>query len=93
MEKQELKLQLLILILKKFVKFVFLSGEKVGLDFLENIKDHISENIIIGYGSTEAGLEVTMTELGDDYAKIAEGYVGKPLEGMEIIIADENSPL
>ena len=76
--------------LKKFVKFVFLSGEKVGLDFLENIKDHISENIIIGYGSTEAGLEVTMTELGDDYAKIAEGYVGKPLEGMEIIIADEN---
>jgi len=76
--------------LKKYVNFVFLSGEKVGLDFLENIKEHISENIVIGYGSTEAGSEVTMTELGDDYAKIADGYVGKPLEGMEVIIADEN---
>jgi len=75
--------------LKEFVKFVFLSGEKVGLDFLENIKEHISENIVIGYGSTEAGSEVTMTELGDDYVKIAEGYVGKPLEGMKVIIADE----
>ena len=76
--------------LKNSVKYIFLSGEKVGLDFLENIRDRICENIIIGYGSTEAGAEVTMTEIGDDYAKIADGYVGKPLEGMEIIIADEN---
>ena len=41
-------------------------------------------NIIIGYGSTEAGAEATFTEPGDDFEKIAKGYVGKALPGMEI---------
>lgn len=74
---------------KKHLKIVFLSGEKVNLDLLEGIHNKLCENIIIGYGSTEAGAEVTTTQIGDDFKKIAEGYVGKPLPSMQVKIVDE----
>ena len=74
---------------KKYLKNVILSGEKVPMDLLVGIKDRICDNIIIGYGSTEAGAEVTFTEPGDDFERIANGYVGKALPDMEIIIVDE----
>ena len=74
---------------KKHLKLVVLSGEKVPLDLLEDIKSRICENIIIGYGSTEAGAEVTFTEPGENFIKIAGGYVGKPLPGMDIKIVNE----
>jgi len=74
---------------KKHLKLVFLSGEKVSQELLEGIHSKLCENIIIGYGSTEAGAEVTTTQIGDDFKKIAEGYVGKPLPGMEVKIVDE----
>lgn len=75
------------------LKLSILSGEKVKLDLLEQIRSRISPNIIIGYGSTEAGSEVTFTKIGDPFEKIAEGYVGKPLEGVEIQIAGPDGSL
>jgi len=75
---------------KKYLKFVIVAGEKVSLDLLEDIKEKICENIIDGYGATEAGAGVAFTEIGDSFDKIANGYVGKPLPGVDIIIADEN---
>ena len=75
---------------KKYLKSVVLSGEKSPLDLLEGIHDRMCENIIIGYGSTESGAEVTFTEPGEDFKKIGNGYVGKPLPGMEIKIIDED---
>jgi acyl-CoA synthetase (AMP-forming)/AMP-acid ligase II len=75
---------------KKYLKLVILSGEKVSMELLKGIKQRICDNIIIGYGSTEAGAEVTFTEISDSIEKIANGYVGKPLTGMKIKIIDEN---
>jgi acyl-CoA synthetase (AMP-forming)/AMP-acid ligase II len=74
---------------KKYLKLVILSGEKVSMELLKSIKQRICDNIIIGYGSTEAGAEVTFTEISDPIEKIANGYVGKPLPGMDIKIIDD----
>jgi len=74
---------------KKYLDLVVLSGEKVSGELLHGIKERICDEIIIGYGSTEAGAEVTFTELGDNLEKIARGYVGKLLPGMELKIVDE----
>lgn len=71
------------------VKLAIISGDKVSLELLEGIRAKISPHIVVGYGSTEAGSEVTFTEIGDDLAKLAGGYVGKPLPGMEIKIVDD----
>lgn len=72
------------------LKVAVLSGERVSLDLLQGIRDRICPNIVVGYGSTEAGAEVTFTEPGDDLAKLADGYVGRPLPGVEILIADDD---
>ncbi len=74
---------------KKYLKGIILSGEKVSLELLEGLRDRFCDNIVIGYGSTEAGAEVTFTKPGDDFKKISKGYVGKTLPGVEIIIVDE----
>jgi acyl-CoA synthetase (AMP-forming)/AMP-acid ligase II len=74
---------------KKYLKLVFMSGEKCPIDLLNGIKERICDNITIGYGSTEAGSEVTFTVTSDPFQKIAAGYVGKPLPGMEIKIVDK----
>ena len=74
---------------KRHLKLVILSGEKVSLGLLEGIRDRICDTIVIGYGSTEAGAEVTFTDPEDALKKIAGGYVGKALPDMEIVIADE----
>jgi len=66
------------------------SGEKVPLELLEGIRHKITHNVISGYGSTEAGAEVTITEAGDDLAKIADGYGGKPLPTVKIRIEDDD---
>jgi acyl-CoA synthetase (AMP-forming)/AMP-acid ligase II len=73
------------------VKIALISGEKVSLELLTKIKEKICDTIIIGYGSTEAGAEVTFTDISDDIRKLADGYVGKPLPGVEIKIVDENN--
>ncbi|MBD3256224.1 MAG: AMP-binding protein [Candidatus Lokiarchaeota archaeon] len=75
---------------KKFLKFVVVAGEKVSLDLLKDIEERICENIMVGYGATEAGAGTNFTEPGDDLKKLANGYVGKPLPGVDVIIADEN---
>jgi acyl-CoA synthetase (AMP-forming)/AMP-acid ligase II len=74
---------------KTYLKLVLLSGEKTSKELLEGINEKICDNIVIGYGSTEAGSEVTFTELGDDFNKIASGYVGKPIRGVDIKTIDE----
>ncbi len=72
------------------LKIAVLSGEKVEMDLLRLIKDKICERIVIGYGSTEAGSEVTFTEPGDSHRDLADGYVGKPLPGVELRILDDS---
>ncbi|MHA1726391.1 MAG: class I adenylate-forming enzyme family protein [Promethearchaeota archaeon] len=74
---------------KKYLKIAFMSGEKVSMELLNGIKEQMCENIVIGYGSTEAGSEVTFTEIGDPFEDLANGYVGKPLPGMVIKVIDE----
>ncbi|MCP4755132.1 MAG: acyl--CoA ligase [Proteobacteria bacterium] len=71
------------------LKLAIMSGEKVDTELLEMIRDKICPNIVIGYGSTESGSEVTFTEPGEDFARIVNGYVGKALPGMEIKIVDD----
>ncbi len=66
------------------------SGEKVSAELIEGIKEKIAPCIINGYGSTEAGPEVTFTKPDDDPAKIAQGYVGMPLPTVKIKIVDDN---
>lgn len=76
------------------VKLAILSGEKVSMELLQGIKSKICDQMVIGYGSTEAGAEVTFTEPGDDLSKIAAGYVGKLLPGVEAKVVDDgDNPL
>jgi acyl-CoA synthetase (AMP-forming)/AMP-acid ligase II len=76
------------------VELAICSGEKIPLELLEGIREKITPNIVAGYGSTEAGAEVTLTEPGDDFAKIADGYGGKPLPTVQIRIeGDDGKPL
>ena len=74
---------------KNYLKLIFMSGEKCPIDLLKGIKKRMSEVITVGYGSTEAGSEVTFTDPSDPIEKLASGYVGKPLSGMKIKIVDE----
>jgi acyl-CoA synthetase (AMP-forming)/AMP-acid ligase II len=71
------------------VKLAILSGEKVSLDLLNGIREKIAPVVINGYGSTESGSEVTFTEPGDDFSRLADGYVGKPIGGMKVKVVDE----
>jgi acyl-CoA synthetase (AMP-forming)/AMP-acid ligase II len=75
---------------KKHLKFVVIAGEKVALELLEKVKSRICENVMVGYGATEAGAGVSFTDPGDDFTKLANGYVGKPLPGLDVIIIDEH---
>ena len=68
------------------LKLALISGEIVNQEFIELMQQKICKTIINGYGSTEMGPEVTFTEPDVDYNKISQGYVGKPLTGMELVI-------
>ena len=72
------------------LKIVFLSGERVALELLQGVRDRICQQIVIGYGSTEAGAEATFTEPGDALELLASGYVGKPQPGVHIAVVDED---
>jgi acyl-CoA synthetase (AMP-forming)/AMP-acid ligase II len=75
------------------LKLIVMSGEKVSFELLKGIHERICRNIMIGYGSTEAGSEVTFTEIlntDEKFKKAANGYVGKALPEMEIKIVDED---
>ncbi|MBN1881224.1 MAG: acyl--CoA ligase [Deltaproteobacteria bacterium] len=71
------------------VKAAILSGEKVSFELAEGITSRLAEVLINGYGSTEAGAEITFTLPGEDLQRIADGYVGKPLPGVALRIVDE----
>jgi len=71
------------------LKVAILSGEKVEMDLLNMISEKICPAIVIGYGSTEAGSEIAFTEVGDDFRDLVDGYVGKPLPGVEVRIVDD----
>lgn len=71
------------------LRFVVLSGEKVSPELLEAVRAKICRNLVIGYGSTEAGAEVTFTDPKDPLEAVAQGYVGKPLPGVELKVVDE----
>lgn len=74
------------------VKLAVMSGEKVGRELLDGIRRRICHHILNGYGSTEAGAEVTFTDLNDDFALLADGYVGRPIAGQEVrIVNDEDA--
>lgn len=58
------------------VDLAIISGEKVGREILDKTARLMTPNIVVGYGSTEAGPEVAITSIGDDHDKIAAGFVG-----------------
>ncbi|MBN1531777.1 MAG: acyl--CoA ligase [Spirochaetes bacterium] len=70
------------------LRLAALSGEKVELDLLKMIRERICTRIVNGYGSTEAGSEIAFTEPGDPLEVLAEGYVGRPLPGVELRIVN-----
>jgi acyl-CoA synthetase (AMP-forming)/AMP-acid ligase II len=70
------------------LKLTMISGEVVNQEFIDLMIEKFCDTIINGYGSTEMGPEVTFTHPDDDYSKIANGYVGKPLPGVTLSIAD-----
>lgn len=72
------------------IELAVCSGEKVPLDLLKDIKARITANVAVGYGTTEAGAEVTMTELDDDPVKISQGYGGRPLPTVRLRIEDDD---
>jgi fatty-acyl-CoA synthase len=72
------------------VQLAICSGERLPLELLRGIKSRITPNVVVGYGTTEAGAELTLTELGDDSVKISEGYAGKPLPTVRIRIEDDD---
>ena len=71
------------------LKIVFLSGEKVALELLQGVHDRICQQIVVGYGSTEAGAEATFTKPGDALELLASGYVGLPQPGVHLAIVGE----
>ena len=71
------------------IKFALFSGEKVSLELLEGIKTKICDYMVNGYGSTEAGSEITFTDPSDSLDMMADGYVGKPLPNVDIKVVDE----
>ena len=76
------------------LKLAVCSGEKIPLELIQGIRARIAPIMISGYGSTEAGAEVTLTEPDADPREIADGYAGKPLPTVEIkIVDDEDKPL
>ncbi|MHA2275239.1 MAG: class I adenylate-forming enzyme family protein, partial [Candidatus Kariarchaeaceae archaeon] len=70
------------------LKLTMISGEVVNQEFIDLMQEKFCDTIINGYGSTEIGPEVTFTHPDDDYSTIANGYVGKPLPGVILRIAD-----
>lgn len=74
-------------------KMALISGEIIDIDFLQLMQEKVCKTIVNGYGSTESGAEVTFTDPDDDYTKMVNGYVGKPLKGMNIRIADGDGKL
>lgn len=72
------------------LKVAITSGERVTLELLQGMREHLCQAILNAYGSTEFGPEVTFTELSDPIEKLADGYVGKPLPGQELLIVDED---
>ncbi|MDZ4679096.1 MAG: class I adenylate-forming enzyme family protein [Saprospiraceae bacterium] len=71
-----------------------LSGERVTLELITGIQKRLCPRIINGYGSTEAGAELTFTLPEDAPEKLAEGYVGFPLPQVFIkILGTDNKVL
>jgi len=70
------------------LKLAIFSGEKVSAELINGIKAKIADIAINGYGSTEAGSEITFTEPEDDPEEIAKGYAGKPLPTVKIRVVD-----
>lgn len=65
------------------------SGERLTLELIQGIHRRICPRLVNGYGSTEAGPEVTFTLPEDDPRALAKGYAGKPLPTVELKIVDE----
>jgi len=72
------------------LKIALLSGEKVAIELLRGVRDRLCPQVVVGYGSTEAGSEVTFTEPGDALELLASGYVGEALPGVKLAIIDEH---
>lgn len=70
------------------VELLVTAGEKLNPELLKRVLKW-SKKIAVGYGSTETSGFVTFSLPEDSPEKFAEGYVGIPFEGVEIIIVDE----
>ncbi len=72
------------------LKLCLFSGEKLNLEMVKDFQTRICPHIVNGYGSTESGAEITITTLGVPVEKLADGFAGKPLPGVQIKIIDDD---
>ncbi len=71
------------------LKLLITAGERLNPELIKRMQ-RLCENIAVGYGSTETAGFATFSKPDDDVMKFAEGYVGVPLEGVEIRIVGES---
>jgi fatty-acyl-CoA synthase len=72
------------------LKKAFIAGDYCSSSLAERIRNEITEDLIIGYGQTEASVLICQTSLDDPYEKQIN-TVGKPYEGLELKICSPES--
>ncbi len=70
------------------VKLAALGGERVSLELAAGIREKIASEVVVGYGTTEAGSAVSYTEPGDNPEWVDQGYVGKPFPTVKLRVVD-----
>ncbi|MCE4614512.1 MAG: acyl--CoA ligase [Desulfurococcales archaeon] len=65
------------------------AGERLNPELLKRMQEWCGK-IAVGYGSTETAGFATFSRPWDDPLKFAEGYVGVPLEGVDVKIVDDS---
>ena len=70
------------------LELLITAGERLNPELIKRMQ-RLCEKIAVGYGSTETTGFATFSRPDDDVMKFAEGYVGVPLEGVEVRIVDD----
>jgi len=69
------------------LKTAFVAGDYCSPSLARRIRNEITENLIIGYGQTEASVMISITSPEDPYEKQLT-TVGRPFEGLEVMISN-----
>ncbi|QSX05657.1 amino acid adenylation domain-containing protein [Sedimentibacter sp. zth1] len=73
----------------KDLKTIFIGGESVGIDLLEELKKYTQARIINMYGPTETTVWSTYKDLTND----SFITIGRPIDNMDILIISEDNKL